>query len=62
MHYQWECSTDDGESWNDCQGENSASLVISDIVNGDGNLYRCAVSNDYETTTSNSARLSIDIQ
>ena len=60
LHYQWECSTDDGESWNDCQGENSASLVINDIVNGDGNLYRCAVSNDYETTTSNSARLSID--
>lgn len=49
--YQWECSTDNGVSWNEIQGANSATYSFEANLKASGNLYRCTITNEYGSVT-----------
>ena len=57
LEYQWQVSTDDGSTWNDCEGENEIIIYIEDPEAAAGNLYRCTAANSYGTVTSDAARM-----
>ena len=68
-YYQWQCSTDDGATWQDLTnsgnpyaGETTSKLLITDVTTGlSGNWYRAKVTRDnpcYGPYTSGSATLS----
>lgn len=62
LSYQWQFSTDNGASWEDC------SLYSSDTdyfyfwvtQNLSGRRFRCVVSNQYGSTVSNAVKLTVD--
>ena len=39
--YQWQCSTDDGETWSNISGGTSTTLNVPIQASVNGNLYRC---------------------
>ena len=41
--YQWQYSTNDGETWSNVSNGTSATLSVSAQASVDGNLYRCVV-------------------
>lgn len=59
--YQWQVSTDDGATWNDIDGEESASLNLTGITAGmDGNQYQCVVSAGDCSLDSDAFTLNVD--
>lgn len=59
--YQWQVSTDEGETWNDIDGEESASLNLTGITAGmDGNQYQCVVSAGDCSLDSDAFTLNVD--
>ena len=58
--YQWQCSTDDGETWSNVNGSTSTTLNIPIQASVNGNLYRCIVK-DYmgHVATSQAGRLTV---
>ena len=56
--YQWQRSTDGGETYQDLEDGKSAAYVIhAPTADMDGNLYRCVVSNKIGSVTSDAAAL-----
>lgn len=49
--YQWECSTDKGITWNEIEGANSATYSFEATLKASGNLYRCTITNEYGSIT-----------
>ena len=60
LTYQWQYSTNDGETWSNVSNGTSATLSISVQSSADGNLYRCVV-NDFmgHTATSQAGKLTV---
>ena len=58
--YQWQRSTDDGETWSNISGGTSTTLSIPIQASVNGNLYRC-IAKDYmgHIATSQAGRLSV---
>ena len=58
--YQWQCSTDDGETWSNVNGSTSTTLNIPIQASVNGNLYRC-IAKDYmgHVATSQAGRLTV---
>ena len=58
--YQWQCSTDDGETWSNVNGSTSTTLNIPTQASVNGNLYRC-IAKDYmgHVATSQAGRLTV---
>ena len=58
--YQWQCSTDDGETWSNVNGSTSTTLNIPTQARVNGNLYRC-IAKDYmgHVATSQAGRLTV---
>jgi hypothetical protein len=60
--YQWQVSTDTGETWSNVTGATSASYTTDTLVAGDdGKQYRVAVSADKEAVTVNSAAVTLTV-
>lgn len=58
--YQWQYSTDDGETWNNVSSGISATLSVSAQASVDGNLYRCVVKDFMgHTATSQAGKLTV---
>ncbi len=44
LYYQWQCSIDNGSSWQDIDGEKENIYTLTDVnYNENGNMYRCQV-------------------
>ena len=58
--YQWQCSTDDGETWSNVNGSTSTTLNIPIQASVSGNLYRC-IAKDYmgHAATSQAGKLTV---
>ena len=58
--YQWQCSTDDGETWSNVNGSTSTTLNIPIQASVNGNLYRC-IAKDYmgHAATSQAGKLTV---
>ena len=58
--YQWQCSTDDGETWSNISGSTSTTLNIPIQASVNGNLYRC-IAKDYmgHAATSQAGKLTV---
>ena len=58
--YQWQCSTDDGETWSNVNGSTSTTLNSPIQASVNGNLYRC-IAKDYmgHVATSQAGRLTV---
>lgn len=60
--YQWQVSTDTGETWSNVTGATSASYTTDTLVAGDdGKQYRVAVSADKEAVTVNSDAVTLTV-
>lgn len=46
LGYQWQRSTDAGNTWNDLSGETSASLSFGAVAHTDAGLYRVVITDD----------------
>ncbi len=57
LHYQWEYSKNNGESWTVWNGREKASVSVTASNTNNGCLYRCTVSNAYGSVVSEPARL-----
>ncbi len=55
--YQWQVSTDKGETWTD--NIRSQNLIIGNLMGLDGNWYRCIAKNSGGSDTSNHAVLTV---
>lgn len=49
--YQWERSTDSGITWNEIEGANSATYSFEATLKASGSLYRCTITNEYGSIT-----------
>ena len=60
VSYQWQCSTDDGETWSNVTDGTSATLSVSIQASVNGYLYRC-IAKDYmgHAATSQAGRLTV---
>jgi hypothetical protein len=59
--YQWQISTDGGASWNNISGATVATLNLTAVTTGmNNNQYRCIVTGQCGSTTSNSATLTVN--
>jgi photosystem II stability/assembly factor-like uncharacterized protein len=56
-YYQWQLNT--GGGYSDIMGATSTSYTISSVVPGDAGDYRCTVTNDCGSATSNPATLTV---
>ena len=58
--YQWQCSTDDGETWSNISGGTSTTLNVPIQASVNGNLYRC-IAKDYmgHAATSQAGKLTV---
>ena len=60
MTYQWQVSTDDGVNWEDVPGQNYSHYEIDNVNRTqNGNWYRAMISNDYGSTPTEPALLTI---
>ena len=60
LSYQWQQSTDNGQSWTDITGETNATYTIAATSTGmSGTQYRCVVSNSAGSVTSSAATLTV---
>ena len=59
LTYQWEYSSDGGESWTICSNGSGAEITVEAGEDTYGNLYRCTVSNGDGSVTSDPAELKI---
>ncbi len=57
--YQWEYSKNNGASWTKWSGKTSAALSVKGSETNNGCLYRCMVTKDGESVTSDAARLTV---
>ena len=58
--YQWQYSTNDGETWSNVSNGTSATLSVSAQASVDGNLYRCVVKDFMgHTATSQAGKLTV---
>ena len=58
--YQWQYSTNDGETWSNVSNGTSATLNVSAQASVDGNLYRCVVKDFMgHTATSQAGKLTV---
>lgn len=60
MSYQWQSSTDDGETWTDIRGATGTTYQTTAALTMDGTQYRCKVSNTAGTVYSNAATLTVE--
>jgi hypothetical protein len=58
LTYVWQSSTD-GSTWSDVTGVDEATLTVATTLADDGTQYRCVVSNDLGTVTSETALLAV---
>ena len=65
MSYQWEVSTNDGETWNNVlggSGGTSASYTTAaTTLDDDGNQYRCVVTSSCDSSTDTSAAATLTV-
>ncbi|HRX92871.1 MAG TPA: T9SS type A sorting domain-containing protein, partial [Chitinophagaceae bacterium] len=60
--YQWQLSTDGGSNWSNISGATSTSYSITGVTTAlNGNQYRCIVSGQCGSTTSNAATLTVNV-
>lgn len=60
LSYQWQQSTDKGQSWTDITGETNATYTIATTtMDMNGTQYRCVVKNSIDEVTSNAATLTV---
>jgi predicted outer membrane repeat protein len=59
LSYQWESSTDDGDTWHTVPNATAADHVVAGLPTAEGWLYRCVVSNSGGTATSKTACYSL---
>ena len=60
LSYQWQQSTDNGNSWKDIADETNASYTIATTTTYmNGTQYRCVVKNSVKEVTSNTATLTV---
>ena len=60
LSYQWQQSTDNGNSWTDIADETNASYTIATTTTYmNGTQYRCVVKNSVKEVTSNTATLTV---
>lgn len=57
--YQWQVSTDGGNTWNNISGAAAASYAVTGASNLNNNRYRCIVTGQCGSTTSNAATLTV---
>lgn len=61
LSYQWQQSTDNGQSWTDIDGATDATYITATTTtNMNGTQYRCVVSNSAGSVTSNVATLTVN--
>ena len=61
LSYQWQQSTDNGQSWTDISGANAATYTTAATTTSmSGYQYRCVVSNSAGSVTSNAATLTVN--
>lgn len=61
LSYQWQQSTDNGQSWTDISGANAATYTTAATTTSmNGYQYRCVVSNSAGSVTSNAATLTVE--
>lgn len=60
LSYQWQQSTDNGQSWTDITGETNATYTIATTtMDMSGTQYRCVVKNSIDVVTSDAATLTV---
>ena len=59
INYQWQFSSDNGTTWNDIRNSNSSSFNAIATLPLNGYRYRCIVTNDLGTATSDAATLTV---
>ena len=60
LNYQWQQSTNNGSTWTDISGATSATYTIENTTTGmNGYQYRCAVTGNGSSVTSNAATLTV---
>ena len=60
LSYQWQQSTDNGQSWTDITGETNATYTIATTtMDMSGTQYRCVVKNSIDEVTSDAATLTV---
>lgn len=60
LFYQWQQSTDNGNSWTDIAGETNATYTTGETtMDMSGTQYRCVVENSVKEVTSNTATLTV---
>ena len=60
LSYQWQQSTDNGQSWTDITGETNATCTIATTtMDMSGTQYRCVVKNSIDEVTSDAATLTV---
>lgn len=60
LSYQWQQSTDNGQSWTDITGETNATYTIATTtMDMSGTQYRCVVKNSIDEVTSDAALLTV---
>lgn len=60
--YQWQLSSDGGNTYNNLSGANSSSYTINNAaISQTGNFYRCAISGQCNTVISNAAMLTVHV-
>lgn len=57
--YRWECSPDEGQSWHGIGRVDGPVLLVKGTAISSRDLYRCTVSNQYGSTVSEPARLTV---
>lgn len=61
LSYQWQQSTDNGQSWTDISGANAATYITAATTTSmNGYQYRCVVSNSAGSVTSNAVTLTVN--
>ena len=61
LSYQWQQSTDNGQSWTDISGANAATYTTAATTTSmNGYQYRCVVSNSAGSVTSDAATLTVN--
>ncbi|MBQ1372144.1 MAG: hypothetical protein IIY70_04360, partial [Oscillospiraceae bacterium] len=59
LRYQWQYKKPGSANWVNWSGKTSASISFKGIEKNNGNQYRCVVTNDEGSVTSNAATLTV---
>ena len=59
LRYQWYYSHDNGGTWKIWSGKTAAALQVTGKASNNGCLYRCLISNTYESKYTNAVRLTV---